>query len=161
MPPPALEALKEHRRRQQEERLKAGPSYRQNNLVFANPLGAPSCDGKIVRYHYRPILKRVGIIKHLRLYDLRHSFATLSLLAGVHPKVVSEALGHTSVAFTMDTYAHVLPTMQEDAAVMIEALLYATPTEPEEGSGWLNSAAFAHISHTSEDEKPVGLSINR
>jgi integrase len=58
-----------------------------------------------------------------RLHDLRHAFATTLLAAGVHPKVVSEALGHASVAFTMDTYQHVLPTMGEQVAAAIEKAL--------------------------------------
>ena len=58
-----------------------------------------------------------------RLHDLRHSFATTLLAAGVNVKVVSEALGHSKTSFTMDVYAHVLPTMGEQAAAAIEAAL--------------------------------------
>jgi integrase len=57
------------------------------------------------------------------LYDLRHTHATLLLLAGENPKVVSERLGHANVAFTLDTYAHVLPSMQEEATAKLEAIL--------------------------------------
>lgn len=124
LPLPTLRALIEHRKRQAEVRLKAGPAYQQNNLVFATDDGSPLSIRNVTLRHYRPILTRAGITKHLRLYDLRHSFATLSLLAGVHAKVVSEALGHASVAFTMDTYAHVLPSMQESAAEKIATLLF-------------------------------------
>lgn len=124
VPPPAVRALQEHRRRQAEARLKAGPDYGQHNLVFATPMGEPISIRNLTNRHYRPTLERAKITKALRLYDLRHSFATLSLLAGVHPKVVSEALGHASVAFTMDTYAHVLPSMQEAAAEQISRLLF-------------------------------------
>ncbi len=59
----------------------------------------------------------------IRLHDLRHGFATALLEAGVHPKVVSEALGHSSVAFTMDTYQHLLPTMGEQVARAIQEAL--------------------------------------
>jgi integrase len=59
----------------------------------------------------------------MRLYDLRHTGATLALAAGVPPKVVSEQLGHASAAFTLDVYSHVLPHMQEQAAVKVEELL--------------------------------------
>ena len=58
-----------------------------------------------------------------RLYDMRHTAATLALSAGVPPKVVSEMLGHASAAFTLDVYAHVLPHMQDSAAAQVEALL--------------------------------------
>ena len=59
----------------------------------------------------------------MRLYDLRHTAATLALSAGVPAKVVSEQLGHASSAFTLDVYAHVLPHMQSEAAVRVAALL--------------------------------------
>ena len=60
----------------------------------------------------------------IRLYDLRHTGATLALAAGVSPKVVSEQLGHASAAFTLDVYAHLLPHMQAEAAKRVEAMLY-------------------------------------
>lgn len=69
---------------------------------------------------------RIGSIVGLpdvRLHDLRHAFATTLLVGGVHPEVVSEALGHSSVAFTMDVYSHVLPTMGDQVATAIEAAL--------------------------------------
>ena len=62
----------------------------------------------------------------MRLYDLRHSAATISLPAGVSPKVVSEQLGHASTSFTLDTYAHVLPHIQDEAAARVEAMLFRT-----------------------------------
>ena len=58
------------------------------------------------------------------MYDLRHTCATLMLLAGVNPKIVSERLGHASVVLTLDTYSHVLPTMQEDATAKLAGVLY-------------------------------------
>lgn len=61
-------------------------------------------------------LVRAAGLRHVRLHDLRHTHATLLLQAGVSPKVVSERLGHASVAFTLDTYAHVVPGMQAEAA---------------------------------------------
>jgi integrase len=60
----------------------------------------------------------------LRLYDMRHSAATIALAAGVSPKIVSEQLGQASTAFTLDTYAHVLPHMQDEAAARVEAMLF-------------------------------------
>jgi integrase len=61
----------------------------------------------------------------IRLYDLRHTAATLALEEGVPPKVVSEQLGHASAAFTLDTDAHVLPHMQDDAAAKCERSIFA------------------------------------
>jgi len=71
---------------------------------------------------FRSILDLAGVPR-MRLYDLRHSAATIALAAGVPPKVVSEQLGHASTAFTLDTYAHVLPHMQDEAAARVEAML--------------------------------------
>jgi integrase len=65
-----------------------------------------------------------GSVPRMRLYDLRHSAATIALAAGVSPKVVSEQLGHASTAFTLDTYAHVLPHIQDEAAARVEAMLF-------------------------------------
>jgi len=62
-------------------------------------------------------------LPNIRLYDLRHTSATLALTVGVAPKVVSEQLGHASAAFTLDTYSHVLPHMQDEAASKMEAAL--------------------------------------
>ena len=76
--------------------------------------------------HFKPILKRAGL-PNIRLYDLRHTAATLALTVGVSPKVVSEQLGHTSAAFTLDVYSHVLPHMQDDAAAKVEAALLGNP----------------------------------
>jgi integrase len=59
----------------------------------------------------------------IRFHDLRHTHATLALAAGVHPKVVSERLGHASVGITLDTYSHAIPAMQEDAAAKVAAMI--------------------------------------
>jgi integrase len=74
--------------------------------------------------YFKSILDLAGLPK-IRLYDLPHTAATLALAAGVPAKVVSEQLGHASVAFTLDTYAHVLPHMQDEAAAKFETLLFA------------------------------------
>lgn len=68
-------------------------------------------------------LARNAGLGHLRFHDLRHTAATLMLSAGTHPKVVSERLGHATVNITLDTYSHVLPDLQQEAAVMIDTLL--------------------------------------
>ena len=59
----------------------------------------------------------------MRLHDLRHTYATLALQAGLHPKVVEERLGHSSIAITMDTYSHAIPALQESAAAMVASLV--------------------------------------
>ena len=68
------------------------------------------------------VVRKAGL-PHLTLHGLRHAHATLALTAGVNPKIVSERLGHSSIAVTMDVYSHVLPGMQEEAAQAVEGLL--------------------------------------
>jgi integrase len=92
------------------------------DLIFVTEWGRPVNVNSFVYKHFKPILKKAGL-PNIRLYDLRHTAATLGLIVGVSPKVVSEQLGHTSVAFTLDVYSHVLPHMQDDAAAKVEAVL--------------------------------------
>ena len=66
-----------------------------------------------------------AMLPTVRLHDLRHTHATLALQAGVHPKVVSERLGHANVSITLDTYSHAIPAMQEEAAIKIAELVFA------------------------------------
>jgi len=70
------------------------------------------------------ILERAKLPASHTLYSLRHSFSTLSLAAGADPKHISAALGHTSVAFTLDTYTHLVPALRKDAAAKLEKLLF-------------------------------------
>jgi integrase len=90
--------------------------------MFVTEFGRPVNVNSLVYKHFKPILKRAGL-PNIRLYDLRHTAAKLALTVGVSPKVVSEQLGHTSAAFTLDVYSHVLPHMQDDAAAKVEAAL--------------------------------------
>jgi integrase len=91
-----------------------------HDLVFRTPSGQP-INADYLAKHFRSILDLAGLPR-IRLYDLRHSAATIALAAGVSPKVVSEQLGHASTAFMLDTYAHVLPHMQDEAAARVEAM---------------------------------------
>jgi integrase len=92
------------------------------DLIFTTALGEPINEEYLVKKHFKPLLREAGL-PNIRLYDLRHTCATLALTVGVAPKVVSEQLGHASAAFTLDTYSHVLPHMQEEAAAKMEAAL--------------------------------------
>jgi integrase len=92
------------------------------DLIFVTEFGRPVNLNSLVYKHFKPILKKASL-PNIRLYDLRHTAATLALTVGVSPKVVSEQLGHTSAAFTLDVYSHVLPHMQDDAAAKVEAAL--------------------------------------
>ncbi|HEV7376820.1 MAG TPA: tyrosine-type recombinase/integrase [Pyrinomonadaceae bacterium] len=125
LPASLVRSLVEHKRHQAEQRLKVGPAYQNLDLVFASTTGTPLIRLDITRRHFKPILKRAGLSESFRLYDLRHSCATLLLAANEHPKVVSERLGHASVTLTLDTYSHVLPTMQQAASDKLENMLFS------------------------------------
>jgi integrase len=115
-------ALREHRKRQLEERLAWGPAYQdQHDLVFCREDGSPLWPQSLSRAFERHA--KQARLPAIRFHDLRHGHATLALLAGVHPKVVSERLGHASVGITLDTYSHAIPAMQADAAAKVAGLL--------------------------------------
>lgn len=96
---------------------------RYGELVFDNGDGVPPGLRGVVKEH-KATLKLAGINMAVRLYDLRHTHATLLLAAGVHPKIVSERLGHSTVVLTMDVYSHVLPGMQAESARKLDAMLF-------------------------------------
>jgi integrase len=120
--PTAAAALRQHHARQAEERLAVGAAWQENGLVFANELGEPLDGIHVLRSEFLPLLKRAGLPR-VRFHDLRHTCATLLLGRGVNPKIVSEMLGHSTVAITLDLYSHVLPTMQQAATGALEAAL--------------------------------------
>jgi len=99
-------------------------SLSKNDLVFATFEGAPHHSRNLARRHFLAILSSAKLPLDFRLYDLRHSYATLLLVAGENPKVVSERLGHASVVLTLDTYSHVLPSMQQAATDKLEKMLF-------------------------------------
>jgi integrase len=123
MPGVCVRALTAHRTRQAEERLAAGSKWQDHNLVFATVIGTP-LDPRNVSRRFGDLCKAAGI-RHIRLHDLRHTCATLLLAQGVAPRVVMETLGHSGISLTMNTYIHVLPVLQRDAASKIDALLGA------------------------------------
>jgi integrase len=118
----AIEALKRHGVRQAEAKAIVGPAWQDNDLVFADAVGGPLEGRHVLRHYFRPLLQAAGL-PPIRFHDLRHTTATLLLAQGIHPKVVSEMLGHTTIGITLDTYSHVLPEMQREAATSLDQLL--------------------------------------
>jgi integrase len=140
--------LTRHRREQNEHRLAMKGTWFNYDLVFPNEVGRPFAINNITRRYLAPILEKMWpkpeddetgprtsasslstvhcplstAPKHVTLYSLRHSCATLLMMQGHNPKVVSERLGHASVNLTLDTYSHVLPTMQQDATDTMERI---------------------------------------
>jgi integrase len=119
-----LNALKLHKKEQCEHLLKLGASYQKHDLVFASELGTPLNWRNLRSRHFKKILKDAKLSQTIRLYDLRHTCATLLLAAGENPKIVAERLGHASVVLTLDTYSHVLPNMQQSATEKLERMLH-------------------------------------
>jgi len=120
--PEAVVALRAHRARQAEARLLVGSDWQDHDLVFADAWGAPLDGSHVTGRDLRLLLVRAGLPR-IRFHDLRHTFATLQLANGTHPKVVQEILGHSTIALTLDVYSHVTPTMHRDAADTMSRLL--------------------------------------
>ena len=116
-----IDALRRHRVAQAAERLRIGAAWEDGDLVFCSAAGRPITASGL-RRSYEPLLKRAGLPR-MRFHDLRHTSATLLLGRGVHPKVVSEMLGHTRISTTLDLYSHVSMTMQQQAAEAFDAIL--------------------------------------
>lgn len=111
------EVLREHRAKQAE-------LIGESELVFPSLEGTPLHEKNMLTRYYRPLLKAVRLPEKMRLYDLRHTHASLLLLAGVHPKVVSERLGHSSVVITLDTYSHIVPSLQREGAAKLSSMRF-------------------------------------
>lgn len=121
--PDTVRELRSHRRRQREERLAAGPAWDgSDGLVFTDELGG-AVHPDWFRREFARQTRQAGF-PQIRLHDLRHTYATLALKAGVHPKVVSERLGHATVGITLDLYSHVTPAIARDAADVVAAKLF-------------------------------------
>lgn len=123
VPPQMVEALRTQRQAQRAQRLRTGPAWQgeQYDAVFTDELGFPLHRSRVV-WQFIRMLRAAGLPR-VRFHDLRHTCATLQLAQGVHPKIVSEMLGHASVNMTLDRYSHVLPHMQAAAARAIGDVL--------------------------------------
>jgi integrase len=115
IPNEVSQILIQHGLTQSERKKKFGDNYQDFGFVFTAENGQPIYKQNFVRRHFKPILIKAGLSTELRLYDLRHTCATLLLGEGIHPKIVSERLGYASVNMTLNRYSHVLPDMQQTA----------------------------------------------
>jgi integrase len=119
--PLTLDGLREQRERQEEERACFGRDYIVSDLVFTWEDGRP-VHPDVMRQRFNRLVTALGLPR-IRLHDMRHSYATAALAAGVSPKIVSERLGHASVAFTLSQYTHMIPGLDRDAANAVAAVL--------------------------------------
>lgn len=122
VPVALMDTLKAHKSRQATERLKAGEIWRDSGLMFATEIGTPIDPRNFYRRFVR-VCERAGIGK-LRPHELRHSYATLMLAAGIPIEVVSAQLGHASIRITADTYAHVGEAQREIATEAMAVVLW-------------------------------------
>jgi integrase len=116
-----VESLRIHQQRQAFARKVAGDSWTEQGLVFCTGTGGP-LDAGAVSHAKDRALSACGL-PHVRTHDLRHTAATYLLSKGVHPKVVQELLGHSSITLTMNTYSHVLPSLHQEVAKHMDSLL--------------------------------------
>jgi len=125
LPSIVIDALRRHRVRQMQERLVAGSRWVETGLVFTTTRGTP-IDGRSVYRRFQAALARAGL-RRVRFHDLRHSFASLLIAQGIHPKVLQASLGHATIGVTMDTYGHLFADAQRDAATKMNAV-FAGPS---------------------------------
>ena len=126
--PGTVEVLKAQAAHQLEEQNDWDDGWVETGLVFTQEDGSALDPESISRY-WRQAVKK-ALLPTIRLHDLRHTHATLALQAGIHPKVVSERLGHATISITLDTYSHAIPAMQEEAAALIAGLVFAREKAP-------------------------------
>jgi len=129
MPEALVKALRAHRVRQMQERLVAGSAWKDNNLVFTTTIGTP-LEGRSVVTDFKRLLEKANkpeidakIPMATRFHDLRHSAASLLLAHGVQLRAIMELLGHSTIALTANTYSHVMPSMMQDMADKMDAIL--------------------------------------
>jgi integrase len=138
------EFLAEYRLERERLYHQIGKTISLDDLIFANHEGKP-VDPGVLTHNFARIAKKAGL-QCVRFHDLRHTFASLMLLRGAKPKVISEALGHASVAFTMDVYSHIIEGMQSDAMMLLDEVLPAAVNGAERNNVNLTSTQSIMLS---------------
>ena len=121
LPPSATTLLTGLRIKRKEQMEFMGLDWDESEFAFPNSKGGP-INPDTITHAFKKVVRKIGLDK-ARFHDLRHTHATLMLKEGIHPKIASKRLGHASINITLDTYSHVLPGMQEDAALAFEKSL--------------------------------------
>ncbi len=116
-----IEVLKNHWEMQQKTIVELGDLWKNNDLIFPSVTGTPTDQSNVFK-RFKEILKSAGL-PNIRFHDLRHTAATLMLKQKINPKIVQERLGHADISMTLNTYSHVLPSMQEEAAEKIDEII--------------------------------------
>lgn len=115
--------LHEYKEWQEKYKVQLRNKYIENNLVVINMFGKVMNTSNFTSRIFKPMLKKADIDTSFKFHDLRHTHATMLLLANINPKIVSERLGHSTVAMTLNTYSHLLPDMQNMAVEALEKML--------------------------------------
>ena len=123
LPRLAIRYLREHRKRQNTERLTLGEAWQDHGLVFASSIGTP-IEPRNINRRWDNLRTKAGL-DWLRLHDLRHGCASFLLASGIPARAIMEVLGHSDIGVTMNTYAHVLPQLRVEAADAIDELFGA------------------------------------
>lgn len=122
LPEYAVIALRDQKERQTNLKKSMGQKWQEYGLVFTTNIGTPISPRNLIR-HFKQVIKE-NDMPDVRFHDFsRHTHATLLLSAGIHPKVVQERLGHSQISLTLDTYSHVIPSLQEEAAEKLQDLM--------------------------------------
>jgi integrase len=115
--------------KQELARLEAGDAWQERGLVFCDRQGN-LLEPERVRKHFYKLLDQAGLPR-IHFHDLRHSAATILLIHGVHPKVVQELLGHSTISMTLDTYSHLIPSLQAESMQVMNTVLDFFSAEEE------------------------------
>ena len=116
-----MDKLREHMELQNLERQFQGDKWIENDLIFPSTIGTLKDPRNLIKV-FKQYLKKAGL-PEIRFHDLRHTAATLMLQMGTHPKIVQERLGHSDISLTLNTYSHVMPSMQEEVATKMDEML--------------------------------------
>lgn len=129
--------LKKHKEQQEAEHILKGVPLKDNDLIFCHADGQPFLPNTVTHY-WEKLVKRLSL-GHIRLHDARHTHASLMLKQGVHPKIVQERLGHSSITVTFDTYSHVVPGLQQAAARKFDEFVNNRPQNEVENKNVKNN----------------------
>jgi len=132
LPPSVSLVLREYKDKQESILIQAGTALKEDDFVFSDLEGKPLLPNSVT-HAWTKLVRKTGL-KYIRLHDARHSHASLLLKQGVHPKIVQERLGHSSVQVTLDTYSHVAPGLQEAAATRFDEAFAVRYNELENGA---------------------------
>jgi integrase len=166
LPPPLVEALRQHRERQESERLAAGSLWHGSGCVFTTPLGTP-VDPRNDYREFKKLLTKASL-PSVRLHDLRHTAASPLLAQNVPARVVMEILGHSQIALTMNTYSHAAPDVSREAAERMAGMLWPTlpwttaiVSEMSSRCGCCSSSLPPGGNYVGASRWPAGLRVGR